>query len=90
MLLIAEIVLTVIAWNRGWKWFSLMPLGVGAGFAFFVGIVIGAGGGTIENTGVFVILDFIVIITQIVLISMPRVVNIPEVKDTDIIVEKTA
>ena len=36
MLFIAEIILTVVAWRKGWRWQALMPLGIGLviGFSF--------------------------------------------------------
>ena len=42
--LIAEIILTVIAWRKGWRWWALLP----AFLAFATGFVLGA---AIELTG---------------------------------------
>jgi hypothetical protein len=41
MLLIAEIVLTVIAWRKGWRSRALLPLGIAGGVGFILGILIG-------------------------------------------------
>ena len=52
MFLIAEIILTIVAWNRGWRWKSLLPLIIGFVGAFVLGFLIGtiiaASGGSIE------------------------------------------
>lgn len=37
-MLIVEIILTIVAWQRGWKWIALIPVGI----AFFIGMAIGA------------------------------------------------
>ena len=40
MLLFAiEIVLTVLAWRKGWRGWALMPLGILIFVAFFIGVV---------------------------------------------------
>lgn len=44
-MLIIEIILTVITWRRGWRWWALVPL---AG-AFTAGVLLGIG----INVGVF-------------------------------------
>lgn len=49
MLLLAEIILTVIVWKKGWKWFSLLPLGI----CLLIGILIGLGGGE-PTTAIFI------------------------------------
>ncbi len=37
MLLILQILLTVLTWKKGWKWFSLIPISA----SFIIGIVYG-------------------------------------------------
>jgi hypothetical protein len=44
MLLILEIVLTAVAWRKGWRTWALLPLGLGIFVAFFIGLVAGAAG----------------------------------------------
>ncbi len=78
MLLILEIILTVTAWKKGWRWWALLPVAIAFGSAFLTGFVIGASGNTIENPLVFIIFDLLLIITQIVLTAVPRRVRIPE------------
>ena len=41
MVLIAEIILTVVAWRRGWRWRALLPTGV----CSLIGILAGLGTG---------------------------------------------
>lgn len=69
MLLILEIMLTVSAWRRGWRWKALIPVAIMMGMAFFGGIAIGASGASITNNGAFVLLDILLVITQAVLSS---------------------
>ena len=35
---IIEIILTIFAWRNGWKWLSLIPIGVAFTLAFILGI----------------------------------------------------
>ena len=42
MLLIAEIVLTVAAWRKGWKGWALLPMALVVGLGFVIGFVAGA------------------------------------------------
>lgn len=37
-MLILEIILTIIAWGKGWRWFSLIPVGVALSIGFMLGI----------------------------------------------------
>jgi len=67
MLLIAEIILTVLAWRKGWKWLSLIPLGL----AFIIGFIIGASGTTI-GTGIIFIDVLAVIALTLMLIYPPK------------------
>jgi uncharacterized membrane protein YfcA len=54
--LILEIGLTIAAWRNGWKGRALLPLGIGMGIAFFIGLAVGASGGTLEPVGPLLIL----------------------------------
>ena len=38
-LFILEIVLTIIVWKKGWKWYALIPYGSAIVIAFFIGWV---------------------------------------------------
>ena len=45
MILIAELVLTIFAWRRGWKWYSLLPVGCALVVGLIIGFIIGFSGG---------------------------------------------
>ena len=66
MMLIVQIILTIVAWNKGWKAYSLIPVGA----AFFVGFVIGASGGEIGPTAMAV--DALSILALIIMIFNKR------------------
>lgn len=73
MLLIVEIILTVVAWRKGWRWWALLPVGVAQIVAFVSGFVIAASGGDVEKSiGFFLIYDLLLIIAQVVMIRTPR------------------
>lgn len=58
-MLYLEILLTVVAWFRGWKWKALFPLAIVVLIGIFVGIGAGASGGT-GDLSWLILLDFIV------------------------------
>jgi hypothetical protein len=71
MLLIAEIVLTIFAWKRGWRWYALIPLGLCLLIGFILGASISSSGGSINDlNGASVVLDVIAVIVLIVLCSV--------------------
>ena len=49
MLALIEIVLTVVAYRKGWKLKALLPLALSFAAAFLMGIVLGAGGGSLQR-----------------------------------------
>jgi hypothetical protein len=70
MFLLTEIGLTVAAWRRGWRWWALLPLGGAVGLAVFLGIAVGASGGSVAQAKpVFLLLDLIGIGTLIGLVA---------------------
>ena len=69
MLFIAEIILTIFAWRNGWRWISLIPVGICVLLGFTAGYTAGLSGATSPNVGWLVIFDFIAIITLIVMIN---------------------
>lgn len=74
MFLIIEIVLTIIAWIRGWKWRSLIPIGSAVFIGFFLGALWTLFGGdpfSSSLTGWVLILDLIVIGILIYMVSKP-------------------
>lgn len=60
-----EIILTVIAWNRGWRWKALIPIGIG----FFIGVLIGLSG---QGVHYAYLVDFIIILALLVMALSPN------------------
>lgn len=70
MLLIAEIILTIFAWRKGWKWLSLIPMAAALFIGLLLGAGIGASGGdpmSVKGFGVF--LDIVAVIALIVMVT---------------------
>lgn len=72
MILIAQIILTVVAWNKGWKWHSLAPMAI----AFFTGFMVGFSGGEIGQAAF--IIDLMALVALIVMST-----NKPKQKNND-------
>lgn len=73
MLLIAQILLTVVAWNRGWKTLALIPVGTVICLGLLVGIV-GAASNTAMDAleGILLMLDFITVLVLAVMSAVKR------------------
>jgi len=68
-MLILEIILTIVAWNRGWKWLALIPLGV----AFGIGLILGSTGNfSVDDAGSLIWIDVVAIIALIVMIAKKK------------------
>lgn len=68
MLIIAEIILTVTAWRKGWRRWALLPMGIVLGIAFVIGVAIGTSGASAEDVfGVAFILDIPAIVALIIM-----------------------
>jgi len=67
MLLIAEIVLTIAAWRRGWRGWALLPPVMAFAAGFLLGLVLGP---EISEDGAFILGLLIDIVTIGVLIAM--------------------
>lgn len=66
MLLLAEIILTIFVWRKGYKWLSLIPAGVGLVTGFLLGLGIAASGGdVITARGLSIFIDILVIVALI-------------------------
>lgn len=63
MLLIAEIILTIIAWQKGWRWLALIPIGI----AVVIGLIVGASTGS-TDVGAYIIFDILAVIALIIMI----------------------
>ena len=73
MLLVVEIGLTIAAWLRGWKWWSLIPLGGGVALGFLIGLAIGFAGGSEETAdAVGLVLDIIIMVVLVGMIVKKR------------------
>ena len=62
-MLIIEIILTIVAWGRGWKWLAILPLGL----AFGVGLIAGASGATMNDLESLIWVDILAIIALVVM-----------------------
>ena len=71
-MLIAEIALSIWAWRRGWKGYSLLPVGLGVLSGFLIGIIVGFFGGTEEDISFLWVFDVVAIGVLILMIAKPR------------------
>ena len=80
MLLILEIILTVFAWRKGWRWLALLPIGIGILIGFFMGFGVGASGGSIDSIkGISLVFDIVVVIVLIIMcVKGPKLKEITE------------
>lgn len=68
-MLIIEIILTVFAWRKGWKWLALLPVGIALLIGFIIGFSVGFSGGDVSTLGNGVIfIDVMAIIALIIMI----------------------
>ena len=51
MLFIVEIILTVVAWRKGWRQRALLPMAIGVAAGFLIGAIVGLSGGSVESIG---------------------------------------
>jgi heme A synthase len=92
MLLIAEIVLTICAWRKGWRARALLPVGIGIGAAFVVGLAVGTSGGNPEDiVGISILIEFAMIISLIVMmVKSPMSKTKASESQAEILMKKTA
>lgn len=79
MLFIIEIILTIVAWVRGWSWKALIPIGSALVLGFIIGFFIVAAGGQITAAvaGLVAILDFIAF-TAILVMAIVKPTSVKE------------
>jgi len=69
MLLIAEIILTIFAWRKGWRWIALIPLASVLILGIIIGFGVAASGGDINSiNGLTTMLDIIAVVALILLV----------------------
>lgn len=73
-MLIIEIILTIFAWRKGWKWLALLPMGAALLLGILMGFFVGASGGDVDAAkGLAIILDIGAVIALIVmLVKTPK------------------
>jgi len=69
IMLILEIVLTIVAWRKGWKAWALLPLGAGFGLGVIMGLL-----GIIpdETSALWLVPDLAAIIALIIMAAKGR------------------
>lgn len=81
MCLILEIVLTIVAWKKGWRWLALLPVCICLVFGLLFGLMLAASGMSQSQLKdmmpVIMIGDVIAIIVLIVMIFKPRTLPPP-------------
>jgi hypothetical protein len=65
-MIIIEIILTIFAWIKGWKWYSLIPVGA----AVLIGILVGLTSSYVDIYSLWWI-DFMAIIALIIMVIVP-------------------
>ena len=81
MLLIAEIILTIFAWKKGWRWWALVPMEFALLIGLFMGMGVGESGGDVDSVrGISIVLDVLAVIALIVMVTKGPKTN--EVKET--------
>ncbi len=69
---ILQVILSIVAWNRGWKWLALIPLGAALVIGFLIGYIGGTMGYSPEDMSWAIILDIIVFIVLIYMCIKPK------------------
>jgi hypothetical protein len=73
MLLIAEIILTIFAWRRGWKGYALIPGVIVLTIGIIAGLIMGISGDSAGELAGLAAFDIMAITVLIVMIAKPRV-----------------
>lgn len=85
MLLIAEIILTIFAWRKGWRWWALVPVALALLIGLFMGMGVVASGGDVDSVrGISIVLDVLAVIALIVMVTKgPKTSEVEETKDIE-------
>jgi uncharacterized integral membrane protein len=89
MITVLEIILTISAWKRGWRWRALLPLALGCVAAFLVGAAAGANGGSVEDVlPIAVLLELAVVGSLIAMVARsPRTARLAGSSQTGILAD---
>lgn len=83
--LIIEIILTIVAALRGWKWKAVIPVGASLLLGFIIGIIGGSMGYTADDMSWVIVFDAIAIIILIIMcIVKPKSMNVDNKSETPI------
>lgn len=70
-MLLIEIILTIFVWRKGWRWISLLPIGIALFIGLFMGFGIRVSNGDVnEAIGLGFILDVLAIIALIIMLTI--------------------
>ena len=70
LMLIIQIVMTAVAWKKGWGPKALLPMVIGLGLAFIIGFTAGLSGGSPRDIAApLVLVDLGMLISLIVMVS---------------------
>jgi len=72
MLIIIEVILTIVAWIRGWKWLSLIPIGSAFFLGMLSGSIIASLGEYPTNIISFIWIDILAVIALLIMIVKPK------------------
>lgn len=78
-MLIIEIILTIFAWRKGWRWLALLPMGIALLIGLLIGFGIGASGGEVTSGGPAIVIDIMAVIALIVMVAKG-----PKSKETEL------
>ena len=71
MILILEIILTIVAWNRGWKAQALIPVGVVFVIGMIIGVLSGGNSDVIQTAILFDILGIVALVVMAIKGKLP-------------------
>lgn len=74
--ILLQIIFTILVWNRGWRWLSLIPIGAGFIMGMLIGLIGGSMGYTAEDMNWASFLDVLIYIALIVMLCVkPKSTN---------------
>ncbi len=70
-MLLIEVILTAVAWKRGWRGWALVPPVIVFGHVFLLSLLFAKSGVSLEGSGLIPMLDLLFIISQFAMITHP-------------------